>query len=337
MNRTSVLPLTAALLSLVVLSPAAHAACNFNTADTGADSALTQSGQGNLSCSDFIGQPDPLSPLLSSPMMEITGLAGVSTSPIGGSSIDFSIAPDSGYSADVVIVEAADGRRCIYNYGGDTLDGTNLTPAGDKSVKSVTICSDGVSSGTLSPPLRVPIATDTAKACTGGSGANLQDGVNNDDDIALVIGFGEGPDGAVVAVCADKEDGGASNDALLTQCQNTCERPANFVEELDQGASGVGPYSAECANDLAAATLAPGELPLSCRSCELSSALSTSQAGTNDYCWELSGTVNEAAGTFFPGVEKESNLAEVKRYQGSTCYLASTVYYGVAYSYWVCF
>lgn len=334
MNRTSILSLTTALLSLVALSPAVHAACNFNTADTGADSALTQSGQGNLSCSDFIGQPDPLSPLLPSPMIEITSFAGVSTSPTGGSSINFSISPDSGHSADVVIVEAADGRRCIYNYARDAREGTNLTPAGDKSVRNVRICSDGVSSGTLAPPPRVPIATDTEKAC----GANLQEGVNNDNDIAVIIGFGEGPDGAVVAVCADKEDDGVSNGSHLTQCQNTCERPANFVEQVDQGASGVGPYSAECAADLLAGpALTPGELPLSCRSCELSSVLPTSQAGTNDFCWELTGVVNEGAGTFVPTVEKESNLAEVKRYQGSTCYLASTVYYGIAYSYWICF
>jgi hypothetical protein len=312
-----------ATLFLLTSAGVVWAECNDNFSETGATSVLRSGGQGNLACSDFIGPGGP--------MEEISAdySPSANPNPLYPESIDWSITA-AGVSADRVIVEAADGQRCDYAYN-SAREGNNLSPAGNKRVKNVVFCSDGETLPEAQPP-RVPVSTAVEGCKVGDNGnpgniVNLQDGVDQDDAIGVVVGFGNKEDGtALVAVCADQS--GTTAGTAQVQCDNQCLPPS----------PGFGPDSAACANDLANnQNLAVGELPLSCRSCALSTEASPSPAGVANFCWELASKADRVTETFTPAVELEGGSAEVKRYEGSYCYLTTTVYYGIAYSYWVCF
>jgi hypothetical protein len=310
----------------------ALAQCNTDFTETLAASVLQQSGQGNLACTDFIGQnADP----------QITGMADVTTDPsivvtygAGKKSLDWVINSPT-LEADVVIVEAADGKRCSYFYPNDARQGFQLSPGSDRSIKSATFCTDNALVDPPPPPPPPPQPISTFGNCAGDPRtAKIQQAVNDgdlnqDNSIDVIVGFGEDDNGEfTLAVCSDEADGSQ------VPCAGWCERDGYGIT--------FGKGSPACTAALAAAPYngmpgPNGELPIECRPCELASNVQPTGPTLPpdaDYCWQHSHQVDANESFFIPVKKTETGSATWTRFEGSSCYEVKVTFYGVEYTFY---
>jgi hypothetical protein len=294
-------------------------------------------GQGALACSDFIGT-SPGDGQAAPTMTDITAQTALTVGG-GGSWLDWSIG-NAALEADIVVVADPNGNKCIYQYANDAREGAVLTPSGKKGVRArnVTVCSDGVKTDPPPPPPPppAPITTINGDCSLDPRTAKLQAALNDGDlgesnAIDAIVGFGEDENGDfTLAVCSDQAEGGQ------VQC-GACVRPDGYPDT-------VGKHSPQCEADLLALGVGPnGELPLSCRPCELSSLQPDGPVGTNlpddaKNCWEYHMQVQESApgvGTFIPSQAIDETAAVMTRYEGSSCYQIRINFYGREYIYFM--
>jgi len=265
---------------------------------------LEKSGQGNLVCGDFTGPGGVL--------MRDASLFTTVTAPTGSSTTSWTLGAmsPSPLAGDIAIVEAADGKTCLYQYLVDLYADTNLSAPGNKNIKTVRVCTDSqLREQALSPDTDPPpIATND-----GCDGTTLQAAVEDQDGaqgIDLVFGVGTLSDGSEqqLAVCSDEA---TNQPTTQVQCVDRCETPVGYPVL-------VGMDSQNCTDALpmGATTLPDGRLPIACRRCATSGStkidsdpgslygmlLHSPPTGPNvpddtPYCWELSHRVAETDGS----------------------------------------
>lgn len=294
----SVVMLVGGVLALG-LSGVASAACN-NDPLTGAEFSLEQGGQGNLTCSS-LQTPE-------GSMMDASGYVDLDFGP-GGKSVDWVL---SGLDVDAIIVEAADGKRCDYFIREGVTAGFDLTPGGDKRIKNVTSCADGV---TEAPTEDLPAPIATATDCIGTVAQTFQLAVNGNPDLRHVVAIGQSDTGEDNLALCSADDSGAPSQ---TQCANRCVRPAGYPDHIPAGVN--------CTPD------ANGKIDLACRACELSSVEPNPEGVP--YCFEFSHQVDELAGTYIPPTTTTPGWVRWEKHEGSACFLFTTTFFGVEYSYW---
>lgn len=286
-------------------SSIAWAACNSNGTQTNAISVQSQSGQGNWACTDVSGQGGTMQTLTSG--VNVSG-----TTVAGSNGIDWSTTNPT-VDVDLIRVEDASGKGCNYFYDQSFPFGTNLTPDSNQSIKTVTFCTDNLLVEVTEPPPQ-PIATATT--CDGTIAEDFQTAVNANPSLRHVIAVGEDPfDGSDnLALCSSDDNGNPSQE----QCANRCIRPDGFPNHIPPGT--------DCTPSV------DGKIDLDCRVCELASVV------PNDlgvpYCWEFSHQVNELLGTFKPPTVTTPGWVKWEKIEGSACFLFTTTFFGVEYSYW---
>lgn len=284
-----------------------RAECNPDP-ETGALYTLEQGGQGNLACFDMQAS--------NSVMMEVPDTGIVMTAPSG----KFADWNSGNVDIDVILVEAADGRRCNYFIRDGVTSGVNLTPGGNKSIKNVTLCADGIQETSSAPP---PEPISTAEGCVDKGTGTFQVGVNGNPEFRHVIAVGQDPVTGRdnLALCSANDDGQPSQ----LRCVDRCIRPEGF-----DPANPPSDTDPDCQ-----VPDADGRFPLKCRVCELASIEPNDQGFP--YCWEFSHQVVETApavGTFKPPTEETPGWVRWTKYNGSTCFKFTTNFFGIEYSYW---
>ncbi|MDX1488613.1 MAG: hypothetical protein R3268_10465, partial [Acidiferrobacterales bacterium] len=308
MNRSKVL--LTAIVAIFALSahPKAFAQCASGPLFT----TLQKSGQGNLVCADFAG-PNGVT------MQDLSNFTAV-TAPTGNSTTSWStnLQSPSLLAGDKAIVEAADGRTCIYDYLVDLyFDPGPLTAPGNKSIKTVTVCTDSQLRGETLTPATDPTPLTTGDGC---EGTTLQAAVDDQDGaqgIDIVFGVGTQPDASEqqLALCSDRPNpagpiAAAASTGQQVQCVDRCETPIGYPVT-------VGMDSQDCTDALMGATALPdGRLPIACRRCATSGStqidsdpgslygmlIHSPPTGPNipedtPYCWELSHRIAETDGS----------------------------------------
>jgi hypothetical protein len=298
-----------AYMALLLPSGLAWSACNVDAEQTGATSLMQQSGQGNFACSDLTGKGVAMT---GEPMTAIDKPHLAITFGPGNLSIDWQLIGD--YEADALIVEAADGKRCIYNYPNNATSGTNLTPGGDKSIKNVTACTDSFFENEPLPPTPPPIST-VGDGCQGNISVSCNGDAGCDDFLVVTAHSLEN-----AAVC----NGTLAQGDTQTQCVDQCVR-----RTPDPSCDGLS-----------------GELPLGlCAPCELSQSVPADPSDPDlRYCWEYTNKVvlggdsasGRTAGTFIPQEALQGTSSDTQFFEGTTCYKTTTKLNGRYYTYTTC-
>lgn len=248
-------------------------------------------------CASIVGQGGR-------PMTDITA-SGDATAYQDGVGVDWRARPNT--DVDYVIVRGQVGQSCAYLYGRGSRGGDNLLASLPATNARLTkFCSDGM---LPKPP---PVAT-AGSGCTGDAAA-LQAAVTGNPTFRTAIGVGANPNNAAenpgqaqLAICAE----------TMVECDNQCYRPDNYPANT---------HAPECVVN------ANGELPLSCRPCE--TAVNRAPMRGRNFCWELSHQANQATQTFKPVRVTQPGEVTWQTYEGSTCYLFTTRFYGQEYSYY---
>ena len=269
--------------------------CNMNANETGATAVLV----GVSSCAAIVGQSGR-------PMTDITS-TGAATAFQDGIGVDWRTSRPN-VDVDYVIVRGQVGQPCAYLYGNGRTGGDNLRASLPATSATLTrFCSDAMF------PKPPPVTTATT-GCTGDA-APLQAAVTGNPTFRTAIGVGTTPNSdpttpgqAQMAICAES----------MVECDNQCYRPANYPANTQQP---------QCVADAVT-----GALPLSCRPCE--TAVNRAPMRGRNYCWELSHQANETTQTFVPVRVTQPGEVSWQTYEGSTCYLFTTRYFGQEYSYY---